>query len=192
MFTDGTAACCSYSSSYYQVILPQVSNFFLTSLVSAVLSSNIWEERCNGSTEVRPTAVNTTQKLSQLREQFILYNISAYIVTTNDEHQSEYVADRDKRIEFLSGFTGSSGKAVVTMTEAAMWTDSRYYIQASNQLDCNWKLMPSGEASTPSDVSWLAENLDPGSVVSADAKTTSFAFWEHLRVDLGTWNMNSC
>lgn len=50
----------------------------------------------------------------------------------------------DQRRHFISGFTGSNGDAVVTLTSAAVWTDSRYYLQADEQLDCNWLLMKTG------------------------------------------------
>jgi hypothetical protein len=58
--------------------------------------------------------------------------------------QSEYVASHDLRRGYISGFTGSAGDAVVTLHSAALWADSRYYLQAENQLDCNWVLMKSG------------------------------------------------
>jgi len=95
------------------------------------------------------------------------------------------VAEHDKRRGFMSGFTGSEGEAIVTMEKAALWTDSRYYIQAADQMDCNWELMPTGEAGTPSMVAWLAENLSSGSTISADAKTASFREWENWRTQLG-------
>ncbi len=58
--------------------------------------------------------------------------------------QSEYIADCDKRREFISGFTGSAGTAVVTADHALLWTDGRYFLQASQQLDGNWTLMKMG------------------------------------------------
>jgi hypothetical protein len=58
--------------------------------------------------------------------------------------QSEYVASHDLRVGYISGFTGSAGDVVITLHSAALWTDSRYYLQAENQLDCNWVLMKSG------------------------------------------------
>ena len=57
--------------------------------------------------------------------------------------QSEYTAEADERLGFISGFSGSDGNAVITSTKLALWTDSRYYLQADEQLDCNWKLMRS-------------------------------------------------
>ena len=58
--------------------------------------------------------------------------------------QSEYLAPCDERRQFITGFTGSAGTAVVTATKAALWTDSRYYVQAEKELDKNWILMKDG------------------------------------------------
>ena len=66
--------------------------------------------------------------------------------------QSEFLADHDKRRQYISGFSGSNGDAVVTLEKAALWTDSRYYLQADQQLDCNWILM----RTSYSDVSMLS------------------------------------
>lgn len=59
--------------------------------------------------------------------------------------QSEYVAERDERLRFMSGFSGSHGVAVVTDSKAALWTDGRYLLQADNELGCDWLLMGRGE-----------------------------------------------
>ncbi|KAJ9581804.1 hypothetical protein L9F63_003873 [Diploptera punctata] len=120
---------------------------------------------------------NTTEQLARLRDEMINANITAYIVTTNDEHQSEYVADRDRRRQYVSGFTGSSGNAVVTLTKAALWTDSRYYLQADQQLDCNWILMRSGVSGVPTIQEFIVEELKPGDVVSADPKIITWKDW---------------
>jgi Xaa-Pro aminopeptidase len=72
-------------------------------------------------------------------------NIQAYIIPSEDEHQSEYVANYDKRREWISGFTGSAGVAVVTLEKAALWTDGRYFIRADQELDkAFWVLMKEG------------------------------------------------
>lgn len=60
-------------------------------------------------------------------------------------YQSEYIADCDSRRAFISGFTGSAGFAIVTLDRAALWTDGRYFLQASKQLDSNWVLMKQGQ-----------------------------------------------
>uniref|UniRef100_A0A8C4EEU2 X-prolyl aminopeptidase (aminopeptidase P) 2, membrane-bound n=1 Tax=Dicentrarchus labrax TaxID=13489 RepID=A0A8C4EEU2_DICLA len=90
------------------------------------------------------TAVNTTLQLQALREQMLHRNISAYIIPGTDAHLSEYIAPRDARVAFMSGFTGSAGTAVVTQTKATLWTDSRYWVQAERQMDCNWELEKDG------------------------------------------------
>lgn len=59
--------------------------------------------------------------------------------------QSEYISNHDKRRDFLTGFTGSAGTAIVTNNEALLWTDGRYYLQASQEMDENWTLMKEGD-----------------------------------------------
>lgn len=59
--------------------------------------------------------------------------------------QNEYIADCDRRRGFISGFTGSAGTAVVTETEACLWTDGRYFLQASKEMDSSWTLMKEGK-----------------------------------------------
>lgn len=67
--------------------------------------------------------------LHLLREAMQERGLSAYLIETQDAHQSEYVADHDKRREWLTGFTGSAGTALVTSSKALMWTDGRYFLQ---------------------------------------------------------------
>uniref|UniRef100_K3WRL6 Creatinase N-terminal domain-containing protein n=1 Tax=Globisporangium ultimum (strain ATCC 200006 / CBS 805.95 / DAOM BR144) TaxID=431595 RepID=K3WRL6_GLOUD len=71
--------------------------------------------------------------------------LQAFVVDTADAHQSEYVSDANKRREFLSGFTGSNGTALVTPDKALLWTDGRYFLQAENELSAEWTLMKSEE-----------------------------------------------
>ncbi|CAL5324768.1 unnamed protein product [Camellia sinensis] len=81
--------------------------------------------------------------------------LDALVVPSEDYHQSEYLSDRDKRREFVSGFTGSAGLALITMNEALLWTDGRYFLQAAQELSDQWKLMRMGGDSTV-DV-WMAD-----------------------------------
>lgn len=97
----------------------------------------------------------TTELLKQLRSFMqdtskVGEPLAAYIVPTADEHNSEYVAESDKRRAFLSGFKGSAGTALVTRERALMWTDGRYYLQSSQEMDANWTLMKDGLPDTPS------------------------------------------
>ncbi|KAF4524496.1 hypothetical protein B566_EDAN011507 [Ephemera danica] len=91
---------------------------------------------------------------------------------------SEWVSPRDERRAFISGFSGSAGWAVITATEQAVWTDSRYWLQSDQQLDCNWYLMRDGMSATPTMEQWIAEKLAAGDAVSSDARTVPRAQWE--------------
>ena len=73
-------------------------------------------------------------KLAKLRKSMKDKGIFAYIIPSADFHQSEYVGEYFKCRRFISGFTGSAGTVVVTLDEAGLWTDGRYFIQAENQL----------------------------------------------------------
>ncbi|EDV22938.1 uncharacterized protein TRIADDRAFT_28167 [Trichoplax adhaerens] len=104
--------------------------------------------------------------------------LQAYIIPTNDAHQSEYLANRDKRREFISGFTGSFGNAIVTRDKAALWTDGRYYLQATEQLDDNWTLMKQGLADTLSMEDWLIQILPKESYVGVDPFLFTHELWK--------------
>jgi Xaa-Pro aminopeptidase len=95
---------------------------------------------------------------------------------SSDAHSSEYVADRWKAREWISGFDGSAGTAVVTLDKALLWTDSRYWLAADKVLaDNGYELMKDGAADTPSIVEWLCANMDEGAVVGVDATVCSIA-----------------
>uniref|UniRef100_A0A8C7HPS2 X-prolyl aminopeptidase (aminopeptidase P) 2, membrane-bound n=1 Tax=Oncorhynchus kisutch TaxID=8019 RepID=A0A8C7HPS2_ONCKI len=99
------------------------------------------ERNCSAIPPYLPsTVVNTTLRLQALREAMSSVNVSAYIIPGTDAHLSEYIAPRDARMAFMTGFTGSAGTAVVTLNKAVLWTDSRYWVQAERQMDCNWEL----------------------------------------------------
>lgn len=125
---------------------------------------------------------DTTQILANLRA--LMRNlpnnggtINAYIVPTDDVHQSEYINDADKRRAFLSGFDGSSGTAVVTTKEALLWTDGRYYQQAEKEMDSNWTLMKDGLTTTPSISDWIVKHLNTGDRVGVDGNLISYRLW---------------
>lgn len=81
------------------------------------------------------------EKVRGMRVLMASHGIDAYIVPSGDAHASEYVASRDERRAWLTGFTGSAGTAVITMKEALCWTDGRYFQQAGKQLSEPWQLM---------------------------------------------------
>ncbi|CAK1553271.1 unnamed protein product [Leptosia nina] len=111
--------------------------------------------------------------------------LSAYIVPTADPHNSEYIASVDARREWLSGFTGSAGTAVVTKNKALVWTDGRYYTQFEEEVDLSlWSLMKQSLPDTPTIEKWLSTNLEAGSVVGYDPHTMSREAESPLQVAL--------
>ena len=111
--------------------------------------------------------------------------LAAYIVPSSDAHASEYVAEHDKRRAFLCGFTGSAGTAVVTGTEALLWTDGRYFLAAQQQLAPGlWRLMKDRLRGTPSVEDWLAGALPRGARVGLDPRLFSVAGVRRLQARL--------
>jgi Xaa-Pro aminopeptidase len=95
-------------------------------------------------------------------------------VPSEDSHQSEYIAPSDARREFISGFSGSAGTAVITHDKAALATDGRYFNQASKQLDNNWTLLKQGLQDVPTWQDWAAEQAADGAgkkIVGTDPTT---------------------
>lgn len=100
------------------------------------------------------------QRLEKLREVMRREHLSAFIFPSTDAHQSEYVADHWQGRAWISGFNGSAGTAVVTMRSAALWTDSRYFIAAEEQLrDTEFQLMKLKVEGTPAISDWIASEL---------------------------------
>ncbi|KAB0344928.1 hypothetical protein FD754_021854, partial [Muntiacus muntjak] len=128
------------------------------------------------------TAVNTTARLTALRQQMYTQNLSAYIVPDTDAHMSEYIGEYDQRRVWITGFTGSAGVAVVTMGKASLWTDSRYWTQAERQMDCNWELHK--EVGTTPVVTWLLTEIPVGARVGVDPFLFSIDSWESYDVAL--------
>merc|ERR1711970_1314604 len=112
-----------------------------------------------------------------------LKGVDAFIQQTDDAHGSEYTCPTDNRRPEVSGFTGSAGTAVFTKTEAALWTDGRYFLQASQQLDKDWIMMKDGIPETPSITEWLIEKVPVGGVVGCDGLCTRFATFENMKKD---------
>lgn len=112
---------------------------------------------------------NTQEKLSQFRNYMAGAGFDAFVIPSNDPHFGEYVQDYYKCREWLSGFSGSAGTLVVTLFQAALWTDSRYFLQAARELDGSGiELMKMKESGTPTIPEWLLSVLQPGSIVGAD------------------------
>ena len=115
-----------------------------------------------------------SDKLLLLRNKMSALGIDACIIPSSDPHLSEYPAEHWKTREWLSNFTGSAGTLVVTAEEAGLWTDSRYFLQAEQQLDANCiQLFREGEKDVPDYISWINEVLIPGSKVAVNGATIS-------------------
>ena len=127
------------------------------------------------------------QRLSNLREIMQREHLDAFIFPSTDPHNSEYVPDRWKGREWISGFNGSAGTAVVTMHAAALWTDSRYFIAAEQQLaGTEFVLMRERVAGTPTISEWLGKVLSDinGATVGVDGMMNTAADVEALISDL--------
>jgi peptidase, M24 family len=123
------------------------------------------------------------QRLSNLREIMQREHLDAFIFPSTDPHNSEYVPDRWKGREWISGFNGSAGTAVVTMHAAALWTDSRYFIAAEQQLaGTEFVLMRERVAGTPTIAEWLGKVLSDinGATVGVDGMVNTAADVEAL------------
>ena len=137
--------------------------------------------------------------LARLRRVLHDRNLTAFIIPTDDAHLSEYPATCDARREYVSGFTGSAGTAVVTadqvcalvvcigpahgqcapsirrgIPQALLWTDGRYWLQAARQLSDDWTVVKDRLPETPSIPCWLVSNLSADAKVGIDATTMSF------------------
>ena len=125
------------------------------------------------------------QRLEDLREVMRREHLAAFIFPSTDPHQGEYVPDHWKGREFISGFNGSAGTAVVTMTSAALWTDSRYFLAAEEQLrGTEYQLMKLKIAGTPSIAEWIGRECGAGAEVGIDGWCSSANAVRELIADL--------
>ena len=127
------------------------------------------------------------QRIEALREELRREHLGAFIFPTTDPHHSEYTADHWKGREWISGFNGSAGTAVVTLHSAALWTDSRYFIAAAQQLEgTEYQLMKMKIEGTPTMAEWLGGELSQTDCheVGIDGMTSSTNVIEELVRDL--------
>lgn len=112
--------------------------------------------------------------ISQAQKWLLDHDLDAYLHLHTDPHQSEYLAKIWQGMSWLTGFTGSAGSVVLTTTDAALWADSRYYLQAENQLDGSGaSLMKMGLPETPTIEEWLLKNIGKDSIVGIDPRLVS-------------------
>ena len=114
------------------------------------------------------------ERLARLRREMEARNISVYIVPTADFHESEYVGDHFKARKFITGFTGSAGTAVITRTEAGLWTDGRYFLQAARQLEgTTVTLFRMGEEGVPTLMEYVRSALGEGETLGFDGRVVN-------------------
>ena len=120
--------------------------------------------------------INIPERIAALREAMKQHKIDAYIIPTSDPHMSEYPADCWKYREWISGFTGSAGTVIITADKAGLWTDSRYFLQASTQLEgTGIELFKMMLPETPTIPEFLTHELKDGQTVGLNGETYSLA-----------------
>jgi len=126
------------------------------------------------------------EKLALLRAEMKEQNIDAYIIPSTDPHLGEYIPDHWRIIGWLTGFTGSAASVVVTESFAALWTDSRYFAQAEDQLrDSGFNLMRPVPPDKTDLIGWIAENIDTGSKIGLDGRIFSVEQTRKFEQSLG-------
>ena len=111
------------------------------------------------------------ERLQLLRQRMKENGVTVYIVPSSDCHESEYVSRHFRAREYITGFTGSAGTAVITMEEAGLWTDGRYFIQAEKQLaGSGFMLFRAGEPGVPTNVDYVKAHLERGGVLGFDGR----------------------
>ena len=119
------------------------------------------------------------ERLTALREEMKRRNIDIYVVPTADFHESEYVGEHFKARKFITGFTGSAGTAVITLKEAGLWTDGRYFVQAEKQLEGSTvTLYRMAEEGVPSVEEFVKDKLPQGGCIGFDGRTVNGAWGE--------------
>lgn len=124
-------------------------------------------------------------RLNQLRHWMQQHQLSAYIIPSTDPHCGEYVPEYWEARKWISGFTGSAGTAVVTLDKAALWTDSRYFIQARQQLEgTGFQLMKERVEGTPTQGEWLKQVLPAGSAIGLCGEMFAEQEFEGLQAEI--------
>ena len=123
--------------------------------------------------------MSVSSNVASIRHWLNIENVEAIIIPSTDPHNSEYTPEHWKAREWATGFNGSAGTAVITKNSAALWTDSRYFIQAAHQLaDTPFTLMKEGVEGTPTILEWLESELHKGDTVAFVGEMVSIAQFE--------------
>ncbi|MCT1525860.1 aminopeptidase P family protein [Sphingobacterium hotanense] len=125
------------------------------------------------------------EKLASIRQVMKEKGVDAYIIPSSDPHISEYLPDRYKCIAWTSGFTGSAGTLVITQDFAGLWTDSRYFVQANEQLaGTGFELVKLQAQGKPEYATWLANKLEKGQLVAFDGNLAAVAVAQAVQDEL--------
>ncbi|KAJ3526017.1 hypothetical protein NMY22_g10335 [Coprinellus aureogranulatus] len=153
--------------------------------LSSISASQLQEFEAGDDMGAVGTArVDTTERLAKLRELMKKQGVDVVVVPSEDQHYSEYPAHCDERRAFISGFNGSAGCAIVTLDKAYLFTDGRYFLQASQQLDDNWTLMKQGLPDVPTWQEFLHKNLDGSLKIGIDPTIISADDAKDIKKDL--------
>jgi Xaa-Pro aminopeptidase len=130
------------------------------------------------------------ERVSKLRKEMLKAGVSACIIPGTDPHASEYIADCWKEREWISGFNGSAGTALIALEKAGLWTDSRYFLQGSEQLDGTCiDLMKQGTPETLDIIPWLASELKEGEKVAVNPQMFSVNAFAAMKAELAMSNI---
>lgn len=126
--------------------------------------------------------MNVSERIQKLRSVMKREKIDYYIVPSDDFHQSEYVAECFKSREYITGFTGSAGTALIGLEKAILWTDGRYFIQADKQLkDSGVELFKMRIPGWPTLEEWLNDNIREGQTIGFDGRVLSFKQYKEIQ-----------
>jgi len=180
----------SYRSDSSRTTVPKPRPPLMPHDSTSTLVGSAFERKVNDESEPKERP-DTTDRLHELRRLMERNTLDYYIVPSTDAHGSEYVAFSDKRREYISGFTGSVGEAIVTRNNAYLVLDARYWDQAATEIDDNWTLVRAGAAGEPRDwVEWLLGRIR-GSRIGIDARMLSLETANFLNKEMGLRNLDS-
>lgn len=130
-------------------------------------------------------------RLEALRNEMNTAGVYALYIPCGDFHMSEYISDHFKCREYISGFDGSNGEMIITSSDAYLWTDGRYFLQAEAQLEgTGIMLMKMGEPGVPSIGEFIRDEIPEGAVLAFDGRCVSGSFFDGLKEKLGKKNLS--
>ena len=135
--------------------------------------------------------MNIDERIQKLRQKMSESKVDAFIIPSGDPHQSEYVSEQWKIRDYFSNFTGSAGTLIITQDDAGLWTDSRYFTQAENELKDNTVVLHKlGLNRAPIHMEWLKEKLTAGQRIALSPWQHTLAAAQHYERYFATSNLN--